>query len=286
MHDDPINWHGAFYDAIRLELEDYLDILTFEFEHQLNTDPLIIDALILKKRKPVVIEKNIAAIFKTTNIVEFKSPEDYLSISDFHKAVAYTHLYCATVQDAAITDITLTFVLTRRPRDVLNHIATDCKYPVTQKNPGIYQVTGSLFPIQIIETKRLSEDENMWLKDLHKGLEPRTLGKILQASHAYSNSDHIKAYLDAILKANYDAMEAIKMNETRKFYEALERMGVVAEFEARGIEKGIEKGREEGREEGIEKGLRLTATNLKKTGMPLKQIADVTGLPVAELEGL
>jgi hypothetical protein len=32
--------------------------------------------------------------------------------------------------------------------------------------------------------------------------------------------------------------------------------------------------------------LRLTATNLKKTGMPLKQIADVTGLPMAELEGL
>ncbi|GHV73559.1 hypothetical protein AGMMS49940_08610 [Spirochaetia bacterium] len=49
-----------------------------------------------------------------------------------------------------------------------------------------------------------------------------------------------------------------------------------------GIEKGIEEGREKGREEG----LRLTATNLKKTGMPLNQIADVTGLPVAELEGL
>ncbi|GHV68127.1 hypothetical protein AGMMS49928_06790 [Spirochaetia bacterium] len=72
------------------------------------------------------------------------------------------------------------------------------------------------------------------------------------------------------------------MNETKKFYEALERMGVAAEFEARGIAKG----REEGREEGIEKGLRLTATNLKKTGMPLKQIADVTGLPMAELKGL
>ncbi|GHV95974.1 hypothetical protein AGMMS50293_22940 [Spirochaetia bacterium] len=140
MSDDRINWHGAFYDAIRLELEDYLDILTFEFEHQLNTDPLIIDALILKKKKQVAIEKNIAAIFKTTNIVEFKSPEDHLSISDFHKAIAYTHLYCATEKSADIADITLTFVLTRKPRDVLKHIETECKYPVTQKSPGIYQV--------------------------------------------------------------------------------------------------------------------------------------------------
>jgi predicted transposase/invertase (TIGR01784 family) len=81
-------------------------------------------------------------------------------------------------------------------------------------------------------------------------------------------------------------MEALKMNETKKFYEALERMGVAAEFEARGIEKGREEGREEGIEKGREEGLRHTATNLKKTGMPLKQIADVTGLPMAKLEGL
>jgi predicted transposase/invertase (TIGR01784 family) len=43
---------------------------------------------------------------------------------------------------------------------------------------------------------------------------------------------------------------------------------------------------EEGMEKGLEKGLRHTATNLKKTGMPLKQIADVTGLPMAKLERL
>ena len=110
----------------------------------------------------------------------------------------------------------------------------------------------------------------MWLKDLHNGLESLILEKILQASNAYLHSDHIKAYLDVILKANYEAMEAMKMNETKKFYETLERMGVAAEFEARGIEKG----------------LRQTATNLKKTGMPLKQIADITGLPMAELERL
>ncbi|GHV89386.1 hypothetical protein AGMMS50267_17460 [Spirochaetia bacterium] len=133
MGEDRINWHSAFYDAIRLELEDYLDILSFEFEHQLNTDPLIIDALILKKKKQVVIEKNIAAIFRTTNIVEFKSPEAYLSISDFHKAIAYTHLYCATEKSAGLTDITLTFVLTRNPREVLRHIGNECKYPVTHR---------------------------------------------------------------------------------------------------------------------------------------------------------
>ena len=41
-----ISWHPAFIQAIQLELEDYLDVLTFETEHQLTTEPLKIDVLI------------------------------------------------------------------------------------------------------------------------------------------------------------------------------------------------------------------------------------------------
>jgi predicted transposase YdaD len=56
--------------------------------------------------------------------------------------------------------------------------------------------------------------------------------------------------------------------------------------ETRGIEKGREESREEWHEKGLEEGLRLTATNLKKTGMSLRQIAEITGLPITELERL
>jgi len=58
-----ISWHPAFVQAIQLELEDYLDVLTFEMEHQLTTEPLKIDVLIIKKTKDVVIKKNIGQIF-------------------------------------------------------------------------------------------------------------------------------------------------------------------------------------------------------------------------------
>ena len=51
-------------------------------------------------------------------------------------------------------------------------------------------------------------------------------------------------------------------------------------------EEGVEKGIEEGIEKGIEKGLRLTAENLKKTGMPINQIANATGLPIEYIERL
>jgi len=82
-------WHPAFIQAIKLELENYLDVLTFESEHQLTTEPLKIDVLIIKKNKNVVIEKNIAQIFRLFNVVEYKSPKDRVSVEDYHKTQCY-----------------------------------------------------------------------------------------------------------------------------------------------------------------------------------------------------
>ncbi|MCL2214584.1 MAG: hypothetical protein FWC06_05170, partial [Treponema sp.] len=80
-----LNWHPAFLQAIQHELYDYLDSLEFKYEYQLTTEPLRIDLLIIKKPKDLAIEKNIGKIFRSDNILEYKSPDDYLSIKDFLK---------------------------------------------------------------------------------------------------------------------------------------------------------------------------------------------------------
>jgi hypothetical protein len=36
-----------------------------------------------------VIEKNIGAIFKTENVIEYKSPEDKITVEDFYKVYGY-----------------------------------------------------------------------------------------------------------------------------------------------------------------------------------------------------
>ncbi|MDR0653411.1 MAG: hypothetical protein LBG12_08925 [Synergistaceae bacterium] len=74
--EEKIQWHPAFYEAIQAELVEYRDVLHFEAEHQLTTEPLRIDVLIIRKQPDAVIRKNIAAIFRTINICEFKSPDD------------------------------------------------------------------------------------------------------------------------------------------------------------------------------------------------------------------
>jgi hypothetical protein len=76
------SWHPAFAQAIKNELEDSKDALTFETEHQLNTEPLRIDVLVIKKKRNAVIKKNIGQIFRANNVIEYKSPEDSVTIEN------------------------------------------------------------------------------------------------------------------------------------------------------------------------------------------------------------
>jgi hypothetical protein len=64
-------WHPAFLQALQVELIDYKDSLQFEYEYQLTTAPLRFDLLIIKKLPGLVIDKNIARIFRADNIMEF-----------------------------------------------------------------------------------------------------------------------------------------------------------------------------------------------------------------------
>lgn len=88
-----LQWHPAFYAGFQIELEGEAGKLEFENEHQLGTKPLEVDILITKKDAGIPIWKNIGQIFRRYNIIEYKSPEDYLSIDDFYKVYAYACLY-------------------------------------------------------------------------------------------------------------------------------------------------------------------------------------------------
>ena len=78
-----LQWHPAFYAGLQIEFAEEAEKLIFENEHQLSKKPLEIDVLVIKKKAEEQIRKNIGRIFRRHNIVEYKSPEDYLSIDDF-----------------------------------------------------------------------------------------------------------------------------------------------------------------------------------------------------------
>lgn len=165
--ENKVQWHPAFCAAMELELRANKNGLTYNREHNLSSEPLRIDLLIIKKDANEVIENEIGAIFLGHNIVEYKSPDDKVNIDTFYKVLSYACLYksdTGAVDEILDTDITITLVRERKPVKLLEQLGN--KYAIVKSGGGIYQVDGMLFPMQIVVTGELEEDAHIWLKSL------------------------------------------------------------------------------------------------------------------------
>ena len=103
-------WHPAFVSAMKLELIEDADYLDYTTEYNLNTKPLEIDLLIVKKEKDVEIRNEIGKIFCKHNIIEYKSPDDSMNLNTYMKVIAYACLYKAYeehVDDIKLEEITI-----------------------------------------------------------------------------------------------------------------------------------------------------------------------------------
>jgi hypothetical protein len=241
-HPEKLKWHPAFLQAIQQELIDYKNSLQFKYEYQLTSETLRVDLLIIKKPRDLVIDKNIAQIFRSDNLLEFKSPEDYLSVRDFLKVYAYACLYAAITPGVEFSGVTLTFVEQRHPRELINYLTKERGYGVEETGPGIYTVRGDYLPVQMIETKRLSASENLWLRSLANDLESGAARAILERGKG-GVARELSAYLDVLLRANPGAfVEAWNMaNRTKTFEEVFTEAGIIPQW----IERGIERGKKE-----------------------------------------
>jgi hypothetical protein len=224
-----IPWHPAFIEALQMELQDYQDVLEFHPEYQLTSEPLRIDCVIIKKAKDVVIKKNIAVIFRECNLVEYKSPDDYVSVADFYKVYGYACLY-TSFNKVPITDLTLSFIESRYPEKLLDHLKNERNYTVAETSPGIYNIKGDILPIQVIDSRKLSVDENLWLNGLSNKHNRFTIEQVGKEIKKQGKATRLAAYLYALTKANPEATEeAIKMKDV--FDEVMEKSGLAARWE-------------------------------------------------------
>ncbi|MDR3146905.1 MAG: hypothetical protein LBU00_00845, partial [Treponema sp.] len=263
LHASPITWHTAFRDGIQLTFLPYRDVLSFEFEYPLNTEPLRIDAVIIKKRPKAVIDSPLGAIFRKVNIVEYKSPGDYLAIADYHKVGAYARLY-SVLKRVDLRDITVTFVVEAYPRKLLAYLTETCGYEVREQRPGIYHlVGGELGGVQIVETKKLrEEDGGVWLRDLRGGLKREELGWILEESKRMPAGTPLAAYLCMVVGANEaEYKELVEM--ASKFEKLMEECGLAAKWEARAREESLEKVAKNALREGPDAVSKITGLDIK-----------------------
>ena len=209
-----LQWHPAFYAGIQIEFAEEAEKLQFENEHQLSKKPMGIDVLIIKKQNEDKIEKNIGRIFRKHNIIEYKSPEDYLSVDDFYKVLGYACFYKSDTDAENLIkaeEITISYVCESCPRKLIKHLEDDLKYEIVKEDKGIYYIAGSIFPIQLILTSELSGETNFWLKKLTNNLkEENDVVELATEYEKNRNNALYKAMMDVIVRANKGLFEEVK----------------------------------------------------------------------------
>ena len=261
-----LQWHPAFYAGIQIEFEEEADKLIFENEHNLGTKPLQVDVLIIKKQTGEKIKKNIGQIFRGHNIVEYKSPTDYLSIDDYYKVHAYTCLYKADTgktDEIKIEDITMTLVSTRYPRKLIKHLKKRRKLQVEKQSNGIYYIQGEPFPVQILVTKRLSKEENFWLRNLANDLTKEDAKELVQKYEGHEHNNRYQSIMDVIVRANENGFKEMKQM-CQALLELMKEE--LEESRAEGLSQGISLGRQE--------QLQILVTKKVAKGKTIEQIAD------------
>ena len=261
---DKVFWHEAFYEALRLEFHEYLDSLTFLEEHPLSKEALIVDVIIIKKVRDVQIKKNIGQIFRGHNLFEFKSEDDSLTIRDYNKVIGYAYLYASFVP-VDVSDLTVSFAVTVHPRALLAYLRNDRQFNVSDNGSGIYNIAGEVFPVQILESKKLLKENNLFLKNLRSSLDVEDAKETAEAYKGLKTYDSKNVYMDRLIRANHDSFkEATIMGEAARelFLEVAEEQG------------------------WLEDKIKKIAQGLKKNNVSTQIIVESTGLTAQEVEAL
>ena len=266
-----LQWHPAFQAVLQIEFSGEAQYLQFFKEYNLTDSPLRIDTLVIKKAPAVQIQKKIGRIFRRYNIVEYKGPEDSLSVNTFFKANGYAAiLQSGTKREQEIPpdEITITLVGNHYPRKLMAFLKSRYQVRITNMDSGIYYVEGLLFPLQILVQKELDSQDNLWLSRLRQNLNREHDVEVL--SRAYMGKENNPLYsaaMDLIVRANWNVYkeenqmcDALKELFDELYGEKIEKQIQLEKDNARA--EGKAEGKVEGKAEGQTEGQALSVLDL------------------------
>lgn len=300
MENTLIQWHPAFVAAMKLELAENRMDLYFEGEHNLNTAPLEVDLLIIKKSSSVKLKNEIGKFFKQYNLLEYKSPGDQLDIDVLYKVIGYACLYKSYgkgVDGRPAKDITVSFVREAKPLKLFQYLQQH-KTTITNPYPGIYYIkTGFLFPIQMIITKELKSSAHIILQALTRELKKEHLFDLLNYAKSLkekSDRDLMDSVLEASMQANEQAVRKWRGDDImcQALLNIMEpeinkiKQQAIENALRKGELLGQEKGMKEGRKEEQKESIRHLIDALLEVGMNTDKVRDMVlkRYPLAEDE--
>ena len=256
-----ISWHPGFYGAAELEFLSNKGDLEFQREYNLSKEPVRMDLLIIKKLSDVRIENELGHIFKKFNVVEYKNPDDALTIDDYYKTVGYACLYKGlgeSVDQIPADELTISIFRESCPREMFKK-KKKMGLEIEERYPGIYYISGkqALFDTQIVVTKQLEKETHRTLRVLSKHVQEEDVRAFVEKAGKMTEPGD---------RNNIDAVLQVSVSANREIYEAIRRCDKIMCDALRELMKeDFEKQERETRQETKQETLLETIKNLMDT---------------------
>ena len=212
-----IKYHPGFVGGMELLFWSYHNELDFEVEYNLSKEPLRVDLMILKKTKNIDIEFEIGRIFRNYNVIEYKSPDDELSVDEFYKTIAYALLYKSfgrTVDERPISEITASIFRHAYPRELFRKLK-ESGAVIKKEFNGVYYIDKVLnFPVQVVVTRELDPEVYAALRVLTPRADEQDIRDFIK--QAQKNTD-------AGYRQNADAVLQVSIAANKELYENLRK---------------------------------------------------------------
>ena len=295
-----IEYHQGFYAAMQFEYE--AAPVEIWKDPQLGDQSVRLDMVIIKQNDDETLSDPIGRFFKKYNVVEYRSPEDSLSIDDFIRTQSCAGLYKIyerNVNEIPLGALTVSLVRHTVPKEMFAALKKD-GFSVEENSPGIFYISGPLyFSTQVVVTSRLPEGGYEALKILAKGARKADVIKFIEET-GRSDSDYASDILHVSIATNEDLYH--KLEEEGVMMGAFERVFHKELTEARetglnqglkqglnqglsqGLSQGLNRGFSQGRDEGItigeQRARRSIMDSLIADGMDPEKASGYTGIPV------
>ena len=289
---DKLQWHPAFCAAAGLEFHEDIERLELKPEYNLSKEPIRIDLLIIKEGRTGQIKNEIGHIMRTYNVIEYKSPEDALTIDDFYKTIGYACLYKGYgeyVDAVPINELTISIFREARPEKMFLTLQR-YGHKIEERYPGIYYVTEYLpIPAQIIVTQELEPGEHRSLKILSNHAKKEDVEEFLRKAEGMNtprDRQNVEAVLQVSVRANDELYREIRRDANM--------CDALRELMKDDIEREVSAARKLGESEGEVRGKAMGEVvgeakiilKMNRSGMSTENIASITGKDLDEINAI
>ena len=278
---DKIQFHPGFYGAAELEFRLETAEIEFNIEYNLSKEPLRVDLLVVGKQNDIQLENEAGRIFKRYNIIEYKSPDDGLTIDDFFNTIGYACLYKAlgkTVNQIPEEQITVSLFRDTYPQELFRTLKESGR-KIEEKYPGIYYVSGNVqFDVQIVVMNQLSPEKHSAFRVLSKCAKEEDVRRFLKESLTLVNQGD---------RANADAVFEVSIAANSALYEKIRSDEVMCKAMEDLMKDVIAQREEDARQEGRQEERKNIAISMIKLGsIKMEEIATATGLTMESLSAI